>query len=131
MMIASDRATGPKVLIVEDEYLLALQCEMSLSDAGFEVVGIVSSADEAVKVAKVRQPELIIMDIRLAGTRDGVDAAVEIRKALGIRCLFASAHSDSATMRRAEAAEPLGWLAKPYTPDELVRRAAEALKKRS
>lgn len=125
--MAADEARKPTVLIVEDEYLLALQSEMALRDAGFDIVGIATAADQAVDVARSERPNVVIMDIRLTGARDGIDAALEIYRTTGIRCVFATAHNDAETLRRANAAEPLGWLPKPYTPDQLVRVAREIL----
>jgi DNA-binding NarL/FixJ family response regulator len=68
------------------------------------------------------------MDIRLAGDRDGVDAALEIFRTLGIRSLFASAHGDAQVRARAEAARPLGWVAKPYRVATLLAAVEEALR---
>ena len=68
------------------------------------------------------------MDIRLAGDRDGIDAALEIFRTLGIRSLFASAHGDAQVRARAEAAQPLGWVAKPYRVETLLKAVEEALR---
>jgi DNA-binding NarL/FixJ family response regulator len=117
----------PRVLIVEDEYLVAMEAEAALADAGFEVVGIAHSAEEAVALARTAKPHLVVMDIRLASTRDGVDAAREIFEATGIRCLFVTAHQTPDVRLRAQTASPLGWLPKPYTPDALVVAVQGAL----
>jgi two-component system, response regulator PdtaR len=71
----------------------------------------------------------VVMDIRLIGQRDGIDAAIEICRNTGIRCVFATAHRDTQTLARAEAAAPLGWLTKPYTRDMLVETVKRALTK--
>ena len=118
---------GMKVLIVEDEYLIAIEVEATLNDADFEVVGIAASADEAVALAGATRPDIVLMDIRLAGKRDGVDAALELYRVHNIRCLFATAHLDQAIRTRAQAALPLGWLAKPYQPDGLIAALKQAL----
>ena len=68
------------------------------------------------------------MDIRLVGKRDGIDAALELYRELGIRCIFASAHVDETTRMKATAAAPLGWIAKPYDVRMLVERIRQALK---
>ncbi|WP_218127861.1 response regulator [Belnapia rosea] len=118
------------MLVVEDEYFVALAAEDALASAGFEVVGVAATAEEAVEIAGTERPDLVLMDIRLAGARDGIDAASEIRGRLGIPSLFATAHSDAATRARGEgAAAPLGWLTKPYAPTELTAAVAAALAK--
>ncbi len=121
----------PRILVVEDEYLVAMMMENDLGEAGFNIVGIANSADKAVAMALTERPDLIIMDIRLIGERDGIDAAQEIFTKTAIRCLFATAHGDVQSKTRAEAASPLGWLQKPYGRAALigaVRQAVEQLK---
>jgi DNA-binding NarL/FixJ family response regulator len=115
------------ILLVEDDYLIAMQVEIALSEAGFELAGIAASADEAIEIAVAHHPALAIMDIRLAGKRDGIDAALELFRNHDIRCIFATAHSDPDTSKRAEPAQPLGWLQKPYTMASLVDEVQRAL----
>jgi two-component system, response regulator PdtaR len=115
-----EASARPRVLVAEDDYLVALELEAGLKDAGFEVVGIAASADDAVELGESTRPVLAIMDVRLAGGRDGVDAALELFRRSGIRSIFATAHLDARTRARAEAAAPLGWLPKPYALDALV-----------
>src|SRR3954467_4600515 len=104
--------TGPaklrRILLVEDDYLAATDAEAALLDAGFEVIGPANSAEEAIGLARTEMPELVIMDIRLMGPRDGIDAAREILRSTGIRSLFATAHSTPAIRNRAEETAPLG-----------------------
>ncbi|WP_135469125.1 response regulator [Crenalkalicoccus roseus] len=121
-------ATGARVLIVEDEYFVALDAEDALTDAGFRVVGVAATAEDALALARAERPDLVLMDIRLGGSRDGIEAAAEIRRELGIPSLFATAHADAATRLRGEAAaSPLGWLSKPYTQAEVVAAVRLAL----
>jgi DNA-binding NarL/FixJ family response regulator len=108
------------VLLVEDDFVVAADLEHELRAAGFEVVGVATTAEKAVELARGTKPALAIMDVRLAGRRDGVDTALELFRELNIRSLFATAHSDPATRARAEAASPLGWLAKPYSARLLI-----------
>ncbi len=103
------------VLIVEDDFLIAYDLEAALTDAGYKVVGVAASVDEALALAAESAPSIAIMDIRLAGERDGIDAALELFNVYGLRCVFASAHSDVEARRRAAAAHPLGWIEKPYS----------------
>lgn len=109
-----------RILLVEDDYFVALEVEHHLRASGFDVVGVVTTAEEAIRKAESEQPDLAVMDIRLAGARDGVDAAIELFTKFGIRSIFASAHGDPETRKRAEAANPAGWLSKPYLPESLV-----------
>jgi two-component system, response regulator PdtaR len=124
----AEAASRPRVLVAEDDYLVALELEAGLKDAGFEVIGIAASADDALRLAESGRPVLAIMDIRLAGPRDGIDAALELFRRNGIRSIFATAHLDARTRARAEAAAPLGWLPKPYALDTLVATIERALR---
>jgi DNA-binding NarL/FixJ family response regulator len=126
---AEDASGSGGVLIVEDDFLIALQAESALTAAGFHVIGVAATAEEAVALAKEHKPSIAIMDIRLAGQRDGIDAAGELFRDLGLRCVFASAHDDQSTRARAEPFVPLGWLAKPYTMGSLVSVIRDAISK--
>jgi two-component system, response regulator PdtaR len=122
-----------RILIVEDDVLIANQIEAALADEGFGIAGIASTFEEALQLAEAQSPTLAVMDIRLAGDRDGIDTALELFRLHGIRCIFASAHSDHGTRRRAEPAVPLGWLQKPYmmaSLTALVRVALSELRNR-
>jgi DNA-binding response OmpR family regulator len=72
------RAKPAGILIVEDDYLVSVQAEAALTDAGFDVVGVANSAEAARELARTGKPDLVVMDIRLAGDRDGVDIAKEL-----------------------------------------------------
>jgi len=122
-----DKQGPPRVLVVEDDFLIAMQTEIALTTAGFEVVGPATTAEEAVALAGEAQPALAVMDIRLASTRDGIDAARQLYQDFAIRCIFATAHDDAHTRGRAEPYAPLGWLPKPYTMASLVAVVAEAV----
>jgi DNA-binding response OmpR family regulator len=118
-----------RILIVEDNYFVAHQCESALAEAGYDIIDIVETADEAVQAAMDRRPELVLMDIYLPGNRDGIDAAVEIFERFGIRSIFASALADAGVKARAESARPLAWLAKPFNDRKLVATVESALGK--
>src|SRR5438105_2507153 len=109
-----------RILIVEDDYLVALQFENALTEAGYDVVDIASTAEEAVQLVPDHRPELVLMDVRLAGPRDGIQAAAEILDRFGIRSIFVSAFSDPTVRARAESANPIAWLAKPVAVQKLV-----------
>jgi DNA-binding NarL/FixJ family response regulator len=126
---ADERTEPPtRILVVEDDFLVAAQIEEALSDAGFDVAGVAASAEEAVELAQSQRPALVVMDVRLAGERDGIHAAVEIFRKLGIRCIFATAYYDRHSLERAQPAMPLGWLQKPYSMVSLVNAVRSALK---
>jgi DNA-binding response OmpR family regulator len=118
----------PRILIVEDDVLIASEMEAALSDDGFDIVGMATTGKEALQLAEAQSPALVVMDIRLAGERDGIDTALELFRLHGIRCIFASAHSDDGTRQRAAPAAPLGWLQKPYVMDSLTAMVRAALR---
>lgn len=117
------------ILIVEDDFLIALQAETALTDAGFSVTGVATTAEEALEMARQCRPAIVVMDVRLAGRRDGIDAAGDLFRELDVRCVFATAHDDQQTRARAEPFDPLGWLAKPYTMPSLVSVVRKAISK--
>jgi two-component system, response regulator PdtaR len=104
-----------RVLIVEDDFLVASDVEAGLQAAGYDVIGIAARASEALKLAASEKPSLAIMDIRLAGKRDGIDTALELYRSHRLRCIFATAHSDDEARSRGALANPLGWIQKPYS----------------
>jgi two-component system, response regulator PdtaR len=116
-----------RVLIVEDDHLVGSEMEGALEHAGFSVVGIGTSAEEVLQLAAEHRPQLVVMDIRLKGQRDGIDAAIDLFSLYGIRCVFATAHHTAETRKRAEPASPLAWIAKPYTMASLVAAVRKAL----
>jgi two-component system, response regulator PdtaR len=126
----SNKHTEPpaRILVVEDDFVVAVGIERALSDARFDVAGVAASADEAVELAGSQKPSLIVMDVRLAGERDGIHAAVEIFQKLGIRSIFATAHYDPRSIERAKPAMPLSWIQKPYSMVSLVNAVRDALR---
>ena len=116
-----------RIMIVEDDYLVASQMSDSLADAGFEVAAVATSCEEAIGLARREKISFAIMDVRLAGKRDGVDCALELFTAHGIRCIFATAHADPHIKARAEPAKPLGWVQKPYSMASLIANVRKTL----
>jgi len=108
-----------RVLIVEDEFFISLHTKQLLQLLGHVVVGIAVSADQAVNIAEEKRPDVVLMDIRLNGSRDGIEAADQIRKRLGIGSIFVTANTDPQTRQRALAIRPLGFLEKPLTEQRL------------
>jgi DNA-binding NarL/FixJ family response regulator len=119
--------TQAPILVVEDDFLVAMQIEAALTEAGFALSGTAASGEEAVEMVASVRPALVLMDIRLAGKMDGVDAALVLFRQHGIRCIFATAHHDPEVRRRAAPAEPLGWLQKPYTMPAMLAAVRQGL----
>lgn len=138
LIYSRDESVGPqkgtaksaRILVIEDDFLVAWQIKEALEAGGFEVAGTAVNAEEAMQIAMTQSPALAITDIHLAGKRDGIDAAIKLFREHSIRCIFATAHYDTLARERAQAANPLGWLQKPYTMQSLlytVRQAIRAL----
>jgi DNA-binding NarL/FixJ family response regulator len=125
---SDERSAKPeRILVVEDDFLVAMQMESALVEAGFDVAGIAATGEDAIELAISERPHIVVMDIRLAGDRDGIDTALQLFAEQGLRCIFATAHHDEQSQRRAAPAVPLGWLHKPYTMVSLVGMVRSAL----
>lgn len=112
------------VLIVEDERIVAKDLQQTLAGMGYDALDIASSAEEALSKASVRRPDVVLMDIRIKGTLDGIDAAAVLHQRFGLRVVYVTAHTDEATLERAKKTEPYGFLVKPLKVAEL-RSAVE------
>jgi two-component system, response regulator PdtaR len=117
-----------RILIVEDEVFVAMDAEAILTSAGYDVVATAASADDAVSKAGRLLPDLVLMDVRLLGPRDGIDAALEITHKLKLPIIFVTANVDPVTHTRAMQAKPLTILSKPFTSASLLQ-AVGALKR--
>lgn len=116
-----------RILIADDEIIIATQLEERLSQMGYDVVGIASSGAAAVEMAKKLTPDLILMDIVMPGEMDGIDAARIIRKENGTPFIFLTAHNDRSIIRRAKALEPLGYILKPFLDAQIAAAIEVAL----
>ena len=124
---AGPGAQPVRVFVVEDDALSAIVLNDLLGLWGYAVCGMADTASAAIAEVERLRPDLLLMDIRLAGNVDGIEAAQEIRRRLGIRPIFITAHTDRATIARIHQAEPLGFLPKPYMPEQLRLLLAEVL----
>lgn len=116
-----------RILVVDDEIAVADLARRYLESLDYEVVGIACSAEDAVDKAHETIPDLVLMDIGLDGSPEGIDAARQIRMALDIPVVYLTGASDSETMERAKAAEPLGYIVKPFCPEDLRATIETAL----
>jgi two-component system, response regulator PdtaR len=113
-------AQKQKVLIVEDDKLLALVEERLVERLGFEVVGTAVSGEDAVSLVRENQPDIILMDISLKGEMDGIDAVEIIRKKYNIPVIYLSGNSDKFNFERAKKTNFIDYLVKPVTADDLI-----------
>jgi DNA-binding response OmpR family regulator len=111
--------TTARALIVEDETLIAEELRQRLSYLGFSVIAAVGSADEGIAIAIRERPDLVLMDIRLKGEKDGVQAAREIRNQVDVPIVYLTAYSDQLTVDRAKTSEHDGFILKPFRGREL------------
>jgi hypothetical protein len=107
------------ILIVEDEWIIANDIRMNLHDMGYEVIGVVSTGEKAIKVATELEPDLILMDIMLEGEMDGIETAKQIHQTLDIPYIYLTAYSDKRFLDRSKETEPFGYLLKPFKSREI------------
>jgi two-component system, response regulator PdtaR len=110
-----------RVLVVEDQVLIALSLIADLCALGCSVVGRAASGERAIEAARQTMPDIVVMDVHLAGVIDGVEAAARIQQETGTRIVFVTGHADGPDRKRMEALRPLAILGKPYDPEELAR----------
>jgi two-component system, cell cycle sensor histidine kinase and response regulator CckA len=111
--------TANRILIVEDERIVAKDLELRLQSLGYTITGSVANGRDAIRLAGEFHPDLVMMDIRIQGDIDGIAAAECIRKEFFIPVIYLTAHSDDETLRRAQVTEPYGYLLKPFQEREL------------
>ena len=121
--------TPPRILIVEDEAILIEELRERLDAMGMTVAAVAYSGESAIARAADSAPDLVLMDIRLKGKVDGIEAAASIRERFDLPVVFLTAHSDAATLTRAKAAAPLAYLTKPFTGQTLHVTIEMALNK--
>jgi len=121
--------TNTKILIAEDERIIALDIKSILERRGFEIIGILSTGEDVIRGVEEYHPDIVLMDIILEGPIDGITAADEIRKRYGIPVIFLTAHSDEKTLNRAKEAQPYGYILKPINENELYSAIVTSLYK--
>ena len=105
--------TQPRILIVEDEAIIAADLQRRLGRLGCEVVGMAASGEDAIRLAAVLKPELVLMDINLQGELDGTQAARHLRDKMQLPVVYLTASSDATIVKRAKLTDAFGYLLKP------------------
>jgi PAS domain S-box-containing protein len=123
------RMTKARILVVEDSRVIAMELEDRLQALGYRLEAVVSSGEQAVKAAARARPDLVLMDIKLKGDVDGIEATTAIRADLDIPIVYLTAYADEDTLQRAKLTEPYGYILKPFEERELHTAIEMALYK--
>ena len=121
--------TTTQILVVEDESVVALDLQTRLKRLGYTVPAVAASGEDAIRKAEELRPDLVLMDIRLRGEMDGIEAAEQIRARVSIPVIYLTAYTDEATLQRAKVTDPFGYLLKPFKERELHTTIELALHK--
>lgn len=116
-----------RLLIVEDENIVAIDLKKTLSKLGFDVIACVRRGEDAVEIAYTEKPDLILMDIMLEGELTGIDAAEIIKRTIDIPIVYLTAYADNDTIKKAKVTEPAGYLLKPFEDRRLLSTIETAL----
>lgn len=119
----------PKILVVEDEIIVAVNLGQKLKKLGYELVGITSSGEEAIQKAEENHPDLVLMDINIEGNLDGIETAEVLRNRFHTPVIYLTAYADESTLDRAKKTQPLGYIVKPFESDQLRSSIEVALYK--
>ncbi|MDF1698823.1 MAG: LytTR family transcriptional regulator DNA-binding domain-containing protein [Saprospiraceae bacterium] len=112
---------APKILMVEDDMIIAADISMQLTKLGYEIIGICTRAEDALKTIESNRPDLILMDIILTGKMNGIQAAHIILEKYQIPLIFLTSNSDDATFKQAITANPYAFISKPFQKSDLER----------
>ncbi|MCX6182952.1 MAG: response regulator [Bacteroidetes bacterium] len=118
-----------RVLVVEDENIVAKDIQMSLEKMGYNVIGTASSGEKALEILKENQPSIILMDIMLKGKMSGIDTAEIVKNEYDLPIIFLTAYADESTLSKAKITEPYGYILKPFKEIDLHTSIEMALYK--
>jgi len=127
--IATQPAVGTKVMIVEDEAVVALHLRQELTKLGYFVAGVATAGEQALKMVEEVFPDVILMDIHIQGEMDGIETAKRIPRYLHIPVIYLTAYSEDSTLKRAGDTYPYGYLIKPFLDRELHASIKMALER--
>ena len=118
-----------KILVVEDQNIVALNIKNKLKNLGYTLLDTAATGEEAIRKAESMNADIVLMDIKLKGDMDGIEAAREIKNRLGIPVLYLTAFTDDETFNRAKITEPAGYISKPFREEDLHSNIEMALHK--
>jgi signal transduction histidine kinase len=121
--------TPSRIMVVEDERIVAMHIRQQLEKLGYEVPAVVASGDQALRSIDKERPDLILMDIRIDGPMDGIETALRVPPEYRIPVIYLTAYSEEATLNRAKATAPHGYLLKPFSERELHATIQMALER--
>jgi CheY-like chemotaxis protein len=111
--------SGEKILIVEDDDIIARVEDWRLKNLGYTVCGRATTSDEAMQLVTNKKPDIVLMDINIRGDIDGIETTQKIRKEFNIPVIYVTSHSDGATLERAKETRPAGFIVKPFDDNDL------------
>ena len=134
MMIKVDKKSkntekSARILIVEDENIIALDIQYILQKMGYDVFAIVSSGEESINIASLSMPDIVLMDIKLKGKMNGIQAAESIYNQFSIPIIYISAYGDEIAYVQSGRAEPFEYIRKPFIEGEIEDKISEVLHK--
>ena len=118
-----------KILIVEDETIVAMDIKKTLKKLDYEVSDVVNNFTDALRCVKENAPDIILMDINLENSKDGIEIAIEIQKTKNIPIIYLTAFSDDATISRAVKTNPIAYMQKPFKREDIKSTLALAIYK--
>lgn len=124
---AAQARPATRILVVEDEMIVALDLQQALEKMGYSVIGIACSGKEAIRQAALTRPDLILMDIHLNDEMDGIEATKQIKALYGPNVIYVTAQSDEKTLQRARETAPSDLLIKPFAESTLQAAISAAL----
>ena len=113
--------TPVRLLIVEDDMIIAANISLQLTSLGYEVTGIVPRGEEAIRHVQDNPPDMVLLDINLKGSLDGIETALQMQQRIAIPIIYLTANADEATFNRAKATQPHAFISKPFRQIDLQR----------
>jgi two-component system, response regulator PdtaR len=121
--------SGEKILLVEDDDVIARVAEWRLKNLGYTLCGRATTGAEAMEIVVRNKPDIVLMDINIRGEIDGIETAKMIKKGFNIPVIYVTSHSDGPTLERAKETKPDGFIVKPFEDNDLRVAIELALKK--